>query len=158
MKYPLLTPRLSIEPLSILDLETFVSYRQTPEIARFQGWDTSYSREQAVELINAQQGILLPELDDWLQLGIRSRETDELLGDVALHALDTENRGFEIGFTVAPKHQGKGFAREAASKLMSYLASEVGAQKFVASSDRRNAPSMGAFGSWIQARRFKNLD
>ena len=149
MKYPLLTQRLSIEPLTLVDLDSFVSYRQNPEIARFQGWDASYSRVQAIELIKSQQGVLLPELDDWLQLGIRSRETGELLGDVALHTVDVgddvvdaDRTVFEIGFTVAARHQGKHIAREAAAALMGHLVAEVGAQKFIASSDRRNLPSI----------------
>lgn len=135
MKYPLLTPRLSIEPLSIADLASFVSYRQDPEIARYQGWDASYSREQAIELITSQQGVLLPDLDDWLQLGIRSRDTGELLGDLAIHTVEVDaevevgvdvedevaQTVFEIGFTIATQHQGKGFAREAAAVLMNTL-------------------------------------
>jgi GNAT superfamily N-acetyltransferase len=150
MKYPLLTPRLSIEPLSIADLASFISYRQDPEIARYQGWDSSYSREKAIELITSQQGVFLPKLDDWLQLGIRSRDNGELLGDLALHAVevdvdvedDAAKTVFEIGFTVAAQHQGKGFAREAAAALMNTLTAEFGAKKFIASSDRRNIPSI----------------
>jgi RimJ/RimL family protein N-acetyltransferase len=142
MAYPLLTPRLSIEPLNLSDLDAFVSYRQDAEIARFQSWDTNYSAEQALELIESQAGVLLPLQGQWLQLAVHEQISGELVGDLALHSQTDSQSVFEIGFTIAIKHQGHGFAREAVSKLMSFLFSEVGAQKIVANTDRRNSPSI----------------
>ena len=142
MTYPLLTPRLSIEPLKLSDLGTFVDYRQDANIARFQSWDTAYSAEQAVELIESQAGVMLPDEGQWLQLGIHDRTSGELVGDLALHLVNESQSVFELGFTIASQHQGKGFAREAASRLMSYLFSELGAEKIVAHTDRRNTVSI----------------
>ena len=142
MTYPLLTPRLSIEPLKLSDLEAFVGYRQDAEIARFQSWDATYSAEQAVELIESQTGVMLPDEGQWLQLGIHDQNSGELVGDLALHLISERQSVFELGFTIASQHQGKGFAREAASRLMSFLFSEVGAEKIVANTDRRNTASI----------------
>jgi len=142
MAYPLLTPRLSIEQLNLSDLDAFVSYRQDAEIARFQSWDTNYSAEQALELIESQAGVVLPLQGQWLQLAVHEQISGELVGDLALHSQTDSQSVFEIGFTIAIKHQGNGFAREAVSKLMSFLFSEVGAQKIVANTDRRNSPSI----------------
>ena len=141
MTYPLLTPRLSIEPLKLSDLYTFVDYRQDAEIARFQSWDTTYSAEQAVELIESQAGVKLPSEGQWLQLGIHDQISGELVGDLALHLVNESQSVFELGFTIASQHQGKGFASEAASRLMSFLFLEVGAEKIVANTDRRNVRS-----------------
>jgi aminoglycoside 6'-N-acetyltransferase len=47
-----------------------------------------------------------------------------------------------LGFTIAKPHQGQGFATEAASRLMSYLISEAGAKKFIATTDSRNTASI----------------
>lgn len=142
MAYPLLTERLSIQPLSMTDLEIFVEYRKDPEIARYQSWDTSYSRNQAEELIQSQNGVLLPEKGDWLQLGIHLGVSGELIGDLAIHRLDEERIAFEIGFTLARQLQGHGYAREALLALMDYLIDEVGATKLEASTDRRNTSSI----------------
>ena len=142
MTYPLLTPRLSIEPLKLSDLYTFVGYRQDANIARFQSWDTTYSAEQAVELIESQTGVMLPDEEQWLQLGIHDRTSGELVGDLALHSQKDSQSVFELGFTIASQHQGKGFAREAASRLMSFLFSKAGAEKIVANTDRRNTASI----------------
>lgn len=142
MPYPLLTERLSIEPLGPKDLESFLRYRQDPEIAKFQSWETCYSKNQAMELIESQVGMMLPAQGGWLQLAVHSRLAGEHLGDLALQALENDNSVFEIGFTFAKEHQGQGFAQEAASKLMEHLFTEVGANKLIAHTDRRNTSSI----------------
>jgi len=142
MNYPLLTQRLSIEPLAMSDLDGFVAYRQNPAVARFQSWDTSYSEEQAVALIDDQTGVELPAQGEWLQLAVQTRESKQLVGDLALHRLAEDESAFELGFTLAPEHQGKGYATEAAAKLLDYLFTQAGAQKVVACTDRRNEPSV----------------
>ena len=140
MDYPLLAQRLTIQPLAGEDLLDFVSYRQDPEIAKFQSWDTNYSKEQALALIESQAGVLIPAKGNWLQLALHHSESNELLGDLALHSL-TEDE-FEIGFTIAKQHQGKGFAKEAASALITHLFRELGAIRFIANTDSRNAASI----------------
>ena len=142
MPYPLLTPRLSIEPLSLKDIEAFVGYRQDPAIARYQGWETSYSKDQAVELIQSQVDVVMPTSGNWLQLAIHDRETDELLGDLALHALKEAEHSHEIGFTLASKNHGEGIAREAVSRLLDYLFDEIGTESVCASCDTRNTSSI----------------
>ena len=126
----------------MVDLDTFVAYRQDPDIARFQGWETSYSKNQALNLIESQAGLLLPEKGGWLQLAICSLVDQEHVGDLAIKSVEDEDSTFELGFTVAKKHQGQGFAKEAASKLMSYLGLEAGAKKFIATTDIRNSASI----------------
>ena len=141
MSCPLLTDRLSIQPLTLADLETFVAYRQDPEIARYQSWEPSYSKAQATELIESQAGVLLPGKDQWLQLAIHNRISGELFGDLAIHSIEDDHSIFEIGFTLARKHQSQGFAKEAAQKLLAHLELQ-GATKFFANTDSRNTPSI----------------
>ena len=123
------------------DLDSFVSYRQDPEIARFQSWEPSYSRAQAIDLIESQKGVVLPEKGQWLQLAIHNRVSGEHLGDLALHRMEDTDSSYEIGFTIARKHQGNGFAKEATHKLMNYLSLQ-GATNFIATTDRRNTSSI----------------
>ena len=153
MAYPLLTNRLSIEPLSLVDLDAFLSYRRDPEIARFQSWDPTYSKEQAIELIESQVGVFIPESGNWLQLGVHERMSGELLGDLALHSVPNSNATFEIGFTMARKHQGQGYAKEAALRLIELLFAEMGALKITASCDSRNIASI----KLLSALGFENI-
>jgi RimJ/RimL family protein N-acetyltransferase len=142
MAYPLLTPRVSIEPLTLRDVAAFVRYRQDPETARFQSWDTSYSTQQGVDLVQSQTDVVLPAPGDWLQLAIHDRETGELLGDLALHTIDAAEPSFEIGVTLATKNIRKGIAREALRRLLDFLFDELGAISVCASCDSRNSKSI----------------
>ena len=141
MDYPLETPRLSISPLTYAELETFVSYRQDPAIARYQSWEVTYSIGDAQDLVSSQAGVDLPGVDQWLQLAIRHKETGNHVGDLALHNLG--NQVFEIGFTIASAQQGQGFAKESASRLIRQLFDEGIAQVIVANTDARNSASIG---------------
>ena len=147
MDFPLSTQRLSLAPLTLADLSGFVGYRSDPEIARYQTWDAPYSEAKAFELISDQTNVSLPAKGDWLQIGIHLSETDELVGDLALHHLDELAPGFEFGFTVARKHQNLGYAKEAASRLIGELRDALGVNRFVATSDRRNIASIKVLNS-----------
>lgn len=147
MIYPLLTKRLGIAPLGTKDLAEFVRYRQDPEIARFQSWDTNYPEATAGELIESQSGVLLPETGQWLQLAIHNQVTSELIGDLALHSLDRANGVFEIGFTISRNHQRHGFAKEAAERLVEFLFETQAAVKIVAHTDSRNLASIATLGA-----------
>jgi RimJ/RimL family protein N-acetyltransferase len=142
MPFPLLTPRVSIEPLTMRDVDEFVRYRQDPEIARFQSWDTNYSSQHGIDLVQSQVDVVLPSPGNWVQLAIHDRETGELLGDLALHTIDATELSFEIGFTLATKNQGNGIAREAVRRLLDFLFDEVGAISACAHCDSRNSPSI----------------
>ena len=141
MWQPLLTERLSIQNLSMAYIDSFVSYRQDPEIARFQSWEPSYSWETAEGLIRSQEDVDFPLAGDWLQLGVQLLETGQLVGDLALHNTGAENT-FEIGFTFAREHQGKGYAIEAAKRLIDYLFDEKAAKAIFATPDSRNLRSI----------------
>ncbi|MEN9955129.1 MAG: hypothetical protein RLZZ41_793 [Actinomycetota bacterium] len=166
MLYPIETSRLVVRPLELEDLEIFISYRQDPEVARFQSWEPTYSKENALELIESQAGVLIPTPGQWLQIGIHNLASDELVGDLAIHSLPESDRCFEIGFTISRVHQGQGFSKEAASALMKRMFTDQLAVKFVANTDSRNNSSISvlrALGfkkdpsrSWSE--RFKNED
>jgi RimJ/RimL family protein N-acetyltransferase len=146
VKYPLISERLSIEPLGTANLDSFLRYRQDPDIARFQSWDPDYSEAQARDLIDSQAGVLFPDKGEWLQLAIHLLDSGEHIGDLALHTLEADSE-YEIGFTVAAEHQGKGLAKEAASTLIRQLFEEHGAKRIVATPDARNLASRGLLAS-----------
>jgi aminoglycoside 6'-N-acetyltransferase len=130
---------LTIRPLDIDDLEDFVAYRQDPVVARFQGWEPTFSMEDGRALVLAQPSGALPPPGSWLQLALR--ETNgALIGDVAVHTLEDEPNSFELGVTLARAAQGAGLATEALRAVLEHLFMEVGATRIVAVCDTRNQP------------------
>ena len=69
------------------------------------------------------------------------RGTDRLIGDCAAHVDADDPRQAEIGFTLAPEHQGHGYATEAVRRLLHYLLVERGKHRVSATCDARNTRS-----------------
>ena len=133
--------RLILRRFKDSDLAPFMAYRNDPEVARYQSWDSCDEQEARAfirEMESAQPGVP----GEWFQFAIESKETQDLIGDCALRVDEHEPYRAEIGFTLAREHQGKGFASEAVSLLLDYAFGTLGLHRVVAIADCRNAPSV----------------
>jgi aminoglycoside 6'-N-acetyltransferase len=70
------------------------------------------------------------------------RHTDRLIGDFGAHVLAEDSRQAEIGFTLAPPHQGHGYATEVVRRLLHYLLVERGKHRVRTTCDDRNMSSV----------------
>ena len=138
---PIQTARLRLRPFRDSDAAAFAAYRSDPEVARYQGWDAPYPIEQAREFVTTMATAQAGVPGDWLQVAVARAGDGSLVGDCAFAPQAHEARTVEIGFTVAPEHQGRGYAREAVSLLLQYLFNQLGKHRVTASCDARNAPS-----------------
>lgn len=129
-----------INPLVEADVPEFLAYRRDPDIARWQSWTPDYSRTDALRLINGQPASELPDAGGWIQLALRSSDAGSLLGDVAIHRLDSQPDTFEIGITLAASSQGRGLASEAFDRVLEFLFLANSAHRVVAQCDARNEP------------------
>ncbi|CAE7216492.1 p20 [Symbiodinium natans] len=135
------TERLRLRPFAEKDLESFAAYRRDPEVARFQSWDAeAYTLEKAKQLFETScQEFNVP--GTWYQMAVADAETDELVGDCAIHFLE-DGQQVEIGYTLAREHQGKGFAREAVDSLVHFLFFVLKKRRIAATTDVLNARSV----------------
>jgi GNAT superfamily N-acetyltransferase len=97
--------------------------------------------EQAREFVTTRATAHADVPGDWLQITV-ARDGHGSAGDRALAPQMHEARTDEIGFTIAPEHQGRGCAREAVSLLLRYLFGQLGKHRVTASYDPRNPPSV----------------
>ncbi|AMM20530.1 hypothetical protein AX769_10690 [Frondihabitans sp. PAMC 28766] len=99
----LTTDRLTLEPLTAVDIPAFVADRQDAEAARCQSWSAGYSTDDAERLLAAQADGRLPSPGAWPQLALHETSagdsTGALVGVVALHRLDDQPDTFEVGVT-----------------------------------------------------------
>ncbi len=131
------TPRLLVRPMGPADLEAFVAYRADPDVARYQSW-SDYTLEQGRSLIESMQGSTPGTPGEWYQLALEERTDGALVGDLALHVDQSEPREAEIGFTLAPEHQGQGYGTEAVTALLGDLFEVRGLHRVIAVTDARN--------------------
>lgn len=132
------SPRLIARRFHARDLDDFVAMRNNPEVARYQSWD-SYTPEEGRSFIEDMASAKLGE-PGWFQFALESKQTGEFIGDCGLSLRD-ENRQAQIGYTIAHRHWGKGYASEAVSALISYAFIAFGLNRISASVDPRNGGS-----------------
>jgi RimJ/RimL family protein N-acetyltransferase len=148
--FQLHTARLLLKDLTVDDAEALFAYRHLPEVTKFQGWmPTAVS--DAVTFIKEDICHVMNQPDTWFQLGIFIFPDKTLIGDVGIHffpevfkeAQKPEPTGIvEVGITVSPAHQGKGYASEAILRILEFLFEELHKNKVIASVDPENKKSM----------------
>jgi aminoglycoside 6'-N-acetyltransferase len=136
---PLRTARLTLRPFTEADAGAFAAYRSDPGVARYQSWDAPYPLASAVAFIRELAAAEPDRPGEWFQIAL---DLDgELVGDCAFAPWAHEPRTAEIGFTLAPGHQRRGYAREAVTALLGYLLDTLGKHRVTATCDARNLAS-----------------
>jgi RimJ/RimL family protein N-acetyltransferase len=138
----LFTPRLVLRRFASTDATALAEYRSLPEVARYQSWDAPYPRERAEAFI-AWLGEHHPDdPGEWHQLAIAEREApDRLIGDCGFRPRADEPLIVDMGFTLSPAVQGRGYATEAVGEVIRYLFEDRGKHKVCADCDTRNDAS-----------------
>jgi aminoglycoside 6'-N-acetyltransferase len=136
------TQRLLIRNFTASDLETFLAYRNDPEVARYQSWPLPYTREKGEAFIREMQDLHAPKQGDWLQLALELKETGTHIGDIAFGVKQEDIHQCSVGFSIASAYQKKGYATEALTALLDYLFEDVDMHRVVADCDTENV------GSW----------
>ena len=134
---PLQCQRLRLRDFRRSDLEQFTEYRANPDIARYQSWD-KFCLEDAQEFYENLRRLRFGVAGTWYQIAIASHETDRMTGDCAIHFTGDDSE-VEIGFTLAPRTQGKGYAFEAISALIELIFNTLGKLRIVAFTHAHNA-------------------
>ncbi len=141
----LLTPRLFIRPVEIKDADALFAYKSQKEITAFQG--KSFDKlADIIELIISNPKEINIE-NSWYQLVLVEQETNTAIGDIGLHFIGPENKQLELGITIAPNAQGKGYAKEAIKAVVEYSFKELNKHRIIASIDPENIPSVKLFES-----------
>ncbi|HEY5909692.1 MAG TPA: GNAT family N-acetyltransferase [Verrucomicrobiae bacterium] len=135
---PLTSPRLLLRRLQSGDAAALRSYRSLPEVARYQGWE-SFGLDDAVRLIESQSHSEPGVPGTWFQLAIVERATESIVGDCGLHCRQDDPRQMEVGITLSPSHQGRGYATEALSCLLDFVFGTLSKHRISAVTDAENA-------------------
>jgi RimJ/RimL family protein N-acetyltransferase len=138
---PVRTARLDLRGFTPDDLDAIVAMRSLPEVVRYL-YDDVLEPERAGEVLARK--IRRQRIDgdgDGLSLAAVERETGVLVGDVSLMLTGAHDRQGEIGFTLHPDHQGRGFATEGGEAMLALGFDWLGQHRIVGRCDGRNEPS-----------------
>jgi RimJ/RimL family protein N-acetyltransferase len=133
--------RLILRRFDDSDLIPFVAYRNDPEVARYQSWE-SCDEQEAMALIREMGATRVGVPGEWFGFAIESKETRTLIGDCALRVDEHEPYRAEVGFTLAREYQGSGYASEAVARVLDYAFGVLGLHRIIAIADCKNVPSV----------------
>jgi RimJ/RimL family protein N-acetyltransferase len=122
------------------DAEAISAYRSDPEVHVHQGWgDTGvdHVRREIEDMLARQPG----DAGGWVQFTLETLDERALVGDVGLR-VDDDPGVVLVGYTVAPAHQGHGYATEAIASLVKYAFETLGADVVRAYADAGNTASV----------------
>ncbi len=138
---PLRSNRLFIRPLVLEDAEVLYKYRSDPRVYEFQFWEPHSIEEVKEFLVHAiAKTIGIP--GTWFQMGICLCGSETLIGDCGIHFPELEPQQVEIGISLAPDHQGNGYASKSLHLLFDYLFENLEKHRIYASVDPANTASI----------------
>jgi len=136
----LTTDRLVLRRFRLADAETLAAYRSDPEVARFQSWDAPYPLRKARYAVESMAAADSAQ-PGWFQYAVELTAERELIGDVGVNLHDNRMQA-EIGYTFAPRWQGRGHATEAVRAVLDHLFRVQGLHRVSAECDARNLASV----------------
>ncbi|MEL7562290.1 GNAT family N-acetyltransferase [Dehalogenimonas sp. 4OHTPN] len=132
------TTRLRLKRLTIDDAGAVFAYRSLPEVCRFQSFRPAAVADAAAFIAGTAGGPDIP--GTWFQLGIFHRERQVLIGDIGVHFLPGGEA--ELGCTLTPSFQGRGYAAEAVTEVISWLFRPPNRRCVFCTIDPGNTPSL----------------
>jgi RimJ/RimL family protein N-acetyltransferase len=139
--WPIETGRLVLRPFRADDLAAFHAMHSDERVVRWL-YNDARDEQEARELLGRKiAAAALSEEGQWLSCAITLRETGEVVGDLSLHWVSEEHRCGEVGFILAPAHQGRGYATEAAAALLPFAFETMGWHRLIGRTEARNKGS-----------------
>jgi RimJ/RimL family protein N-acetyltransferase len=136
---PLLTERLVLRRFRPADAEVLRHYRSDPAVARYQSWSSPVDPTEAARLVE-EFAAGDPHRPGWFQYAIALGSDEHLIGDLGVRLHDNLRQA-ELGFTLALRHQGHGYATEAVAAVVDHLFTRRRLHRMSAECDARNSAS-----------------
>lgn len=139
---PMTTPRLSLRLFTPGDADDLYAYQSLPSVARYL-YRPAHTRERSEQVAAERAAHSVWCADgDKLALAVCRRDEPGVLGEVTLTLANARAAQAEIGWTLDPRHQGHGYATEAAVALAGFAFDRLGVHRLYARLDVENTGSV----------------
>jgi [ribosomal protein S5]-alanine N-acetyltransferase len=138
--FPMLqTERLILRKLSLDDAEEIFVLRSNEDVNKYLDRQKAIDIDDAIAFINK---VNISAANDQLAYwGICLKNNPTLIGTICLWNLNVDENKAEVGYELIPEYQGKGFAREALSKIINFGFEIMQLDKIEAYTLKENIPS-----------------
>jgi ribosomal-protein-alanine N-acetyltransferase len=138
MSFVLETQRLLLKPILEHELDVLHQIFVDPYVRRYLCDGKSLSLRQVEEMVSESQKLFSEKaIGLWL---IRTKDNEEIIGFTGLWYFFEEEQP-QLVYALLPQATKKGYATEAASRILEYCSNELGYLYLVASCDRSNFES-----------------
>jgi [ribosomal protein S5]-alanine N-acetyltransferase len=130
----IVTDRLMFRPYQDEDAEAIFQMTQEPDHFAYMPEEVPAELKDIHSLINWSKECNQKNTKDRIykfNLAVFLKETGEFIGICGLGPNDLNSEEVELYYSLVKKHQGKGYAKEAASALLSYGFDTIGLQRVV---------------------------
>lgn len=114
------TDRLLIRAVAPTDADALHARRNEPGVAEMQGWQVPWPRDRAESIIADTSAMAGPVDGQWWMATVVESATDEVIADLVVR-LSNEGRTAEVGYSLATRFWGRGYATEALDALVGWL-------------------------------------
>ena len=137
-EWPIETERLVLRPCEERDLDALHALYSNPDVVRWLYDEPLGVEESRAKLARKLGGHTLSETQG-LSAAVELRD-GTYVGDAVLFNASVEHKSVEVGFSFDPRHQGQGYATEAARALVDWAFS-AGFHRVIGRLEARNAAS-----------------
>jgi RimJ/RimL family protein N-acetyltransferase len=113
---PIETSRLTLRVLVPEDLGAMHAIQSREDVCRWLYWEPR-SEDEVREVLERQIARTQDAPETGVSLAVELKATGEPIGQVSM-TIAPEHRQGELGFTIHPDHQGRGYATEAAEAML----------------------------------------
>ena len=138
---PIETDRLLLRPFAESDLDALANILARPDVMRYLYEEPRTRQEVAAVLAQRVTMNTLEQQGDNLMLAIEVKDTGTMIGSANLTWTSQEHAQGEVGYTLHPDHQGRGYASESVRAIMDYGFREIDLHRIVGCCDDRNEAS-----------------
>nr|WP_249776884.1 GNAT family N-acetyltransferase [Leifsonia sp. C5G2] len=139
------TERLLLRPLNTGDLEDVHAYQKLKDVVRYLYWEVHDHDESAEHLRKRIAMNRLAENGDGIVFAVELADPSggpgRVIGDISLFLKNAAWGKFEMGWVFHPAVHGRGYATEAAQRVLQLCFETLGAHRVFAQLDARNDAS-----------------
>ena len=133
------TARLVLRPLAAPDAGALLALFSDPEVMRYWSCAPWTGVKQAHDYIAGARKDLASGA--MLRLGVELGATGDLIGQIALHHFDQQNRRCDVGYALSRAHWGRGYLGEAMTAMLEHGFEALELNRVEADVDPRNTAS-----------------
>jgi ribosomal-protein-alanine N-acetyltransferase len=121
------TKRLFLRPIAISDAPALFEARGDAEVMRYWDWPAQKDVAALEQIFTEHVPELSSETTKWWAIALAP--DGPAIGECDLSEIDTHHGRAEVGFLLARRHWGQGYAEEAMERVISYGFDDLGLQR-----------------------------